>query len=97
MRTHWCACGGSIPSRPTDGRASEHGNASERLAAYRAKCPRDKIGKRLYLQEPQRNTSMWAVPLLPITGHKRHFMQEDCIEDTIGGRIWQETHPCEIP
>lgn len=90
-------CGGPIPPHPTNGRASEHGNASEMLAAYRAKCPRDKIGKRLYLQEPQGNTSMWAVPLLPITGHKRHSMQEDCTEDTIGGRIWQETHPCEVP
>ena len=25
-------CGGSIPPHPTDGRASEHGNASEMLA-----------------------------------------------------------------
>ena len=27
------------------GRTSEHGNASERLAVYRAKCPRDKIDR----------------------------------------------------
>lgn len=40
MRTHWCACGGSIPSRPTDGRASEHGNTSEMLVAYLGEMPR---------------------------------------------------------
>ena len=33
-------CGGPIPPYLTNGRASEHGNASEMLAAYLGEMPR---------------------------------------------------------
>ena len=33
-------CGGPIPPYPTNGRASEHGNASEMLVAYLGEMPR---------------------------------------------------------
>ena len=39
-----CLCR-SDSDTPDYGRASEHGNVSERLAVYRAKCPRDKIDR----------------------------------------------------
>ena len=38
-------CGGPIPPYLTNGTAGVQCNVSEMLAAYRAKCPRDKIGR----------------------------------------------------
>ena len=91
-----CLCR-SDSDTPDQGTASVQCNASEMLAAYMGEMPHMTIWAEALPTRATRKYKYVGCPFVANHGTQEDSMQEDCMGDTIGGRIWQEMHQCKVP